>query len=63
MTRNLEGRLAKLEIACRPDGFAVHVCDLPQSDHTCRAFDDWAAIHRAGMRVVHVNTGVPRAAA
>jgi hypothetical protein len=61
MTGKLEGRLAKLEIASRPAGFAVHVCDLPQSNHSCRAFDDWVATHRAGLRVMHVNTGVPRA--
>ena len=63
MNRSLEGRVAKLEIASVPDGCAVHVCDQPRSDHACAAFNQWAAADRPGVRIMHVNTGVPRAPA
>ena len=63
MNRSLEGRLAKLEMECVPDGCAVHVCDHPRSDESCAAFNRSAAAERPGIRIVHVNTGVPRAPA
>ena len=58
MTRNLEGRLAKLEIANKPNGCVIHVCDMPRSESSCAAFNQWAAVHRPGARVAHVITGV-----
>ncbi len=82
MRRNLEGRLAKLEVSRNPrGGYVVHVCDPPTPSelaeierariegrkialmpHACRTVDDWVATYGEDRQVVHVTTGVPRAA-